>query len=94
VRLLLVLALLLLPAAHAKTRYTPRVHRSSEARREFQREHPCPSTREKSGACPGYVRDHIVPLACGGADSPTNMQWQTVAEGKAKDKVERRGCAR
>jgi hypothetical protein len=41
---------------------------------------------------PGYVVDHIVPLACGGADSPSNMQWQTVAAAKAKDKVERKGC--
>jgi hypothetical protein len=29
------------------------------------------------------------PLECGGADSPGNMQWQTVAAGKAKDKTER-----
>lgn len=40
----------------------------------------------------GYVVDHIVPLACGGSDSPSNMQWQTAAAGKAKDKVERKGC--
>ena len=32
------------------------------------------------------------PLACGGADDPSNMQWQTTAEGKAKDKLERQGC--
>jgi len=38
--------------------------------------------------------DHIVPLACGGADAPGNMQWQTTQEAKAKDRVERRGCAR
>ena len=38
------------------------------------------------------VVDHIKPLACGGADSPANMQWQTVAEGKAKDKIERKHC--
>jgi hypothetical protein len=25
----------------------------------------------------------------GGADSPANMQWQTVANAKAKDKIER-----
>jgi len=41
---------------------------------------------------PGYVVDHIVPLACGGADAPSNMQWQTVEAAKAKDKVERIGC--
>jgi hypothetical protein len=40
----------------------------------------------------GYVVDHIKPLACGGADDPANMQWQTVAEGKAKDKWERKEC--
>ena len=38
------------------------------------------------------LMDHIVPLACGGADEPSNMQWQTVAEAKAKDKWERQGC--
>ena len=37
---------------------------------------------------PGYVVDHIVPLKRGGADTPANMQWQTIAEGKAKDKIE------
>jgi hypothetical protein len=42
---------------------------------------------------PGYVIDHIVPLACGGADAPSNMQWQTVAAAKAKDKWERKGCS-
>jgi len=40
---------------------------------------------------PGHVVDHVVPLACGGADSPSNMQWLTVGEATAKDKVEREG---
>ena len=31
-------------------------------------------------------------LACGGDDAPSNMQWQSLAEGKAKDKGERKGC--
>jgi len=42
----------------------------------------------------GYVVDHIVPLACGGPEFPSNMQWQTKAEAKAKDKWERKGCSR
>jgi hypothetical protein len=42
----------------------------------------------------GYVVDHVVPLACGGADSPSNMQWQIKAEAKAKDKWERKGCSK
>ena len=41
-----------------------------------------------------HVIDHIVPLDCGGADSPSNMQWQTIAEAKAKDAWERNGCER
>jgi hypothetical protein len=32
--------------------------------------------------------DHVVPLKRGGADSPGNMQWQTIAAAKAKDKIE------
>jgi hypothetical protein len=28
--------------------------------------------------------DHIIPLKRGGADAPWNMQWQTIADGKAK----------
>ena len=41
---------------------------------------------------PGYVIDHLRPLACGGTDAPSNMQWQTIAEAKAKDRTERVGC--
>jgi hypothetical protein len=38
------------------------------------------------------VIDHVNPLACGGADAPSNMQWETAAEAKAKDRTERAGC--
>ena len=43
---------------------------------------------------PGYVVDHIVPLCAGGADAPSNMQWQTVDAAKVKDRQERAMCAR
>lgn len=69
-----------------------RIARSEAAKHSFEKSHPCPSTGRAGGRCPGYVVDHIKPLACGGADAPSNMQWQTEAEGKAKDAWERKGC--
>ncbi len=65
-----------------------RIKRDPAARRQFQRQNPCPATGKTSGACPGYVVDHIVALKRGGADAPENMQWQTIADAKAKDKIE------
>jgi 5-methylcytosine-specific restriction endonuclease McrA len=64
------------------------IARSSKARGDFQKSHPCPSTGKITGACPGYVIDHVVPLKRGGADALSNMQWQTTAQAKAKDKIE------
>lgn len=69
-----------------------RIARSPEARSAFKQLHSCPSTGLSYGSCPGYVIDHVNPLACGGPDAPSNMQWQTVADGKSKDKVERKIC--
>jgi hypothetical protein len=65
-----------------------RVKRSSQAKHDFMKSHPCPSTGKTSGPCKGYVIDHVQPLKRGGADSPSNMQWQTTAAAKAKDRVE------
>jgi len=64
-----------------------RIKRSEAAKNAFMHGHPCPSTGNTSGSCPGYVVDHINPLECGGADAPFNMQWQTIADAKAKDKT-------
>lgn len=59
----------------------------------FQRLNPCPVTGLKTGACPGWVKDHIIPLCAGGHDAVENLQWQTVAESKKKDKAEITLCA-
>jgi hypothetical protein len=56
--------------------------------------HPCPSTGKTKGRCPGYVVDHVKPLCAGGADRPSNMQWQTVKEAKKKDRLEAAECRR
>src|SRR5436190_4850088 len=45
-----------------------RIQRSEAAKRAFMRQTGYPKGR------PGYVVDHIIPLACGGADAPSNMQ--------------------
>jgi len=64
-----------------------RIQRSEKAKEDFMRQTGHPR------GWPGHVVDHRVPLACGGPDAPSNMQWQTTEEAKAKDKVERQGCS-
>lgn len=72
-------------------------HRSQQAKHIFMRANPCPGgpDKGKTNRCRGYVIDHICPLACCGADSAWNMQWQTKAVSKEKDKWElncKRSC--
>ena len=71
-------------------------HRSTSAKADFRRAHPCPGGVDQGSTrkCRGYVIDHICALACCGLDAPQNMQWQTKAESKAKDRWEtkRTGC--
>lgn len=42
---------------------------------KFREVHPCPSTGRRTGACNGWAIDHVIPLACGGCDAVSNMQW-------------------
>ena len=60
------------------------IKRSSAAKYAFEKQTGYPHGR------PGYVVDHVIPLASGGCDCPENMQWQTTAEAKEKDKWERK----
>lgn len=86
-RLLLALALLLV--------WSPleaRQARSREVLREFQKAHPCPSTGKKTGACPGFQKDHRVPLCFYGPDAVWNLQWLSVSEHKAKTKIDIKVC--
>lgn len=62
------------------------IKRSAAVRRAFMRQTGYPTGR------PGYVIDHIIPLACGGPDAVSNLQWQSIADARAKDRWERRGC--
>jgi hypothetical protein len=59
-----------------------KIHRSQSARHAFMKMTGYPHGR------PGYVIDHIVALKRGGCDCPSNMQWQSIQEAKAKDKIE------
>jgi hypothetical protein len=61
-----------------------KIERSAAAKGSFRKSHPCPSTGKTSGACPGYEVDHRTPLACGGSDSPGNMEWLTKSANRSK----------
>jgi hypothetical protein len=62
--------------------------RSQTVKHKFDVSQGYPKGRE------GYVVDHIAPLVCGGKDIIANMQYQTIIEGKLKDKweVTAEGC--
>lgn len=101
--LLALLLLLALPAQAEDRRYCgPPVRddagviiRSPGVLREFQQVYPCPLTERSVGSCPGWYKDHVIPLVCGGCDSIENLQWlpgpiKTCAGKVCKDRWERR----
>jgi len=67
--------------------------RDPAVRAAFVRAHPCPATERTSGACPGWVVDHRLPLCAGGADAPENLQWITAAQAREKDRRDQQHCA-
>jgi hypothetical protein len=68
--------------SYVKRNPNGKIARSETAKHEFMRQ-----TGFSKGR-PGYVVDHIIPLKKGGCDCASNMQWQTIAAAKAKDKWE------
>jgi len=84
----LLVTLIAIPVSAAESR------RPSNAEILFRLANPCPSTGATHGACTGYVIDRVIPLVCGGAEAPENMQWQMLAEAKEKDRWEAIGCRR
>ncbi len=64
-----------------------KIARSERAKEDFMRRTGHPH------GWSGHVVDHIKPLACGGRDEPSNMQWQTIEAARLKDKTERKGCS-
>jgi hypothetical protein len=83
---------LIVMIALAVPAFAERTPRSATELRAFKRANPCPSTGQRRGACPGYVVDHVEPMCAGGPDHRSNMQWQTVADAKAKDRLESAAC--
>lgn len=64
---------------------TGRIKRSVKVRKAFERANPKPAN--------GWVVDHIVPLACADVedlplDDIRNLQWQSPAASRAKDRWE------
>lgn len=72
------------------------IHRSSKVVTAFRKVWVCPAPGGGHiGPCPGWAVDHVVSLACGGADAVFNMQWlpldaKSCAADYCKDRWERR----
>jgi hypothetical protein len=67
--------------------------RSRTPVRAFMHANACPSSGKIATKCEGWVVDHIIPLCAGGADAPSNMQWQPIDVSHVKDQDEMRLCA-
>lgn len=71
------------------------IKRSSAVTVMFKVLHPCPSTLSAIGPCPGWQMNHVLPLACGGCDTVSNLVWvpvsiKTCTESHCVDRYERR----
>jgi hypothetical protein len=59
----------------------------------FKEKNACPSTKKLGNhPCPGWIVNHIKPLACNGPDTPENMEWEEQAASYKRDVWERQIC--
>ena len=68
-----------------------RIARNNAVRSAFERIHPLPEQYTRDD----WQIDHVIPLASGGCDSVTNMQWlpktiKTCTDDDCKDRWERK----
>lgn len=56
----------------------------------YWRQHACPTTGLYKAPCPDYALNHIIPLACGGCDSVSNLVAMRVDAKKIVDSYERK----
>ena len=56
--------------------------RSTAVKHQFDKQQGYPQGRK------GYIVDHVCALSVGGIDSTINMQYQTIEQSKAKDRIE------
>lgn len=80
------------PVATSVDEAKQRLARSRKEVRLFRSKNPCPATGEIQPTCKGFVVDHVKPKCAGGEDKITNMQYQSVAQAKKKDKIEIAYC--
>ena len=64
------------------------IMRRADVLRAFEKAYPCPAP--VGTKCPGWYRDHVIPLACGGCDSLDNIQWMPEDQWRAKSLWERK----
>lgn len=71
------------PDALTETRYCGepkrdakgRILRRADVLVEFRRIYACPASGKHTGPCEGWAIDHVIPLAVGGCDAVSNLQW-------------------
>lgn len=61
-----------------ETRYCGKTERDAKVVAAFRRIHACPSTGLKTGACPDWQVDHVIPRDNGGCHAVSNLQWLPV----------------